>query len=251
MKKIFLLLIVFFLSSCSFDILDKEENINEDGKYKISIANDIKNGQVKADKTVAAKGEVVSLTTIPDEGYLFDYFLIQSVVQTENTFVMPDCDVTIYAYFTSNENKVYNINVNENITNGSIRVSKTAAYYNEEVEVFVTPDENYELNTLYVNDQLVDDLKFNMPNKDVLITATFKRINKDNTCQHDYISSIIKPADCYEQGIRLYTCNNCDDSYSETIDKLNHNYINNKCTNCGSALQKSYLNELFGNEKIQ
>ena len=116
MKKIFLLFIVIFLSSCSFDFsfLDQDFNNTEVEKYNITIASNIKNGTVTTDKLTAS--------------------------------------------------------------------------YNEEIEIFVTPDENYELKYLYVNDELINNTKFNMPNKDVLITATFKSIDKeDNPCEHEYV----------------------------------------------------------------
>ena len=136
MKKIFLLFIVFFLSSCSFDFsfLNQEFNNTEEEKYNITIATGILNGTVTTDKISAS--------------------------------------------------------------------------FNEVVEVFVVPNEGYELSDLYINELKIEGFKFNMPNKDVLVNATFKAIEKDEICEH--------------------------------------NFVDYKCTNCGLEIERTYLNELFG-----
>ena len=243
MKKIFLLLIVFLLSSCSFDITKDEED--KIVKYNITLADTIKNGNVSFDKQEAAKGEVVTLTITPDVGYSFDYYLVQGVVHNENTFIMPNMDVTIHAYFKAN---VYSITINENISNGSVNLSKKTAIYNEKITLDVIPNEGYELDSLYLNDKLIDGNTFNMLDCDVLVTAIFKRIITGNGCAHNYQLSVLKEPSCEEKGINLYNCENCGDSYEEEIKKLGHNYIDNKCLNCGELLEKSYLYELFGND---
>ena len=128
MKKLFLLLIVLLLSSCSFDMIKEDTNVDEVPKYQITIADSIKNGMVSSDKFEATKGEIITLTITPDTGYSFDYYLVQGVVQKENTFTMPASDITIYAYFKIN---TYNIIINQNILNGSISVFKNKAHYND------------------------------------------------------------------------------------------------------------------------
>ena len=74
---------------------------------------------------------------------------------------------------------------------------------------------------------------------------------------HLYKSEIIKDVSCIEDGIKLFTCINCSDSYQDIIDKLGHNYImidekiikdqngetkeiTTKCHNCGD-IKKEYL----------
>ena len=240
MKKIFLLLIVLLLSSCSFDILKEDTE-----KYNITISDTIKNGTVIADKTTASKGEVITLTITPDVGYSFDYYLVQGIVQKENTFIMPESDITIYAYFIINN---HTITINENILNGSITISQMKADYNDEIDIEVIPNEGYELDVIYLNDILIEGTTFNMLDTDILVTAIFKRIIVDNGCDHNYILSVLKEPLCEEKGINLYNCEKCGDSYKEEIKKLGHNYIDNQCSNCGELLEKSYLNDLFGND---
>ena len=245
MKKLFLLLIVLLLSSCSFDMIKEDTNVDEVPKYQITIADSIKNGMVSSDKFEATKGEIITLTITPDTGYSLDYYLVQGVVQKENTFTMPASDITIYAYFTINS---YNITINENILNGSISISKSKAHYNDEITVEVTPSEGYELDLLYINDLVIEGTTFKMLATDVLVTATFKRIVVDNECDHNYLVSVLKQPLCEERGLDSYTCSKCGDSYTDETEKLGHNYIDDECSICGELLEKSYLNELFGND---
>lgn len=50
--------------------------------------------------------------------------------------------------------------------------------------------------------------------------------------QHTYTETITKEATCTEEGMKKYTCT-CDDFYTDVIPKLQHNYENNFCTQCG------------------
>ena len=54
---------------------------------------------------------------------------------------------------------------------------------------------------------------------------------------HTYTSSVTADATCTTAGVRTYTCSGCDSSYTETIAKLNHNYVdtvtNPTCTTDG------------------
>lgn len=58
-------------------------------------------GTVSADKTRAKDGETVTLTATPGAGYVFDKWVCDEdiVISEENTFVMPDKNVTIKAVF--------------------------------------------------------------------------------------------------------------------------------------------------------
>ena len=126
-----------------------------------------------------------------------------------------------------------------------------------------------------------------MPDKDVLVSATFKRTIIESECSHNYIETIIKNPTCDSKGEVQYKCEFCDDAYNKEISKLEHNYLEsiiteatckntgkieykcefcddvyteevnkldhdyNKdgiCDNCGDKQQKSYLNVLFGDD---
>lgn len=52
--------------------------------------------------------------------------------------------------------------------------------------------------------------------------------------EHDYTSQITSPATCTENGTLTYTCSECDDSYTEEIEKTGHDYTDslNKAASC-------------------
>lgn len=73
-------------------------------QYNIAIASPIENGTVTADKATATEGETVTLTVNPASGYEREsLFYTQSEGTTvpiiNNTFVMPESDVTVTATF--------------------------------------------------------------------------------------------------------------------------------------------------------
>lgn len=76
--------------------------------------------------------------------------------------------------------KGYEITIDAGITNGTVKTDKTIASKGEIVTLTVTPDEDYELETLKVNDTNVsgsgNERTFEMPGKDVTVTATFKEV---------------------------------------------------------------------------
>ncbi|SDB01780.1 S8 family serine peptidase [Eubacterium oxidoreducens] len=61
--------------------------------------------------------------------------------------------------------------------------------------------------------------------------------NNEETAKHvhKYHSTVTKEPTCTETGIRTWTCEDGDDSYEETIDKLPHSFDENGvCTVCGT-----------------
>ncbi len=50
---------------------------------------------------------------------------------------------------------------------------------------------------------------------------------------HNYVGEITKEPTCTEAGEKTYTCTDCGDSYTETVDPAGHHYENGGCTNCG------------------
>ena len=75
-------------------------------EYNITIA-EMQNGSVSADKAQAAKGEIVTLTVTPAEGYKIADVKVNNVslnaVEGVYSFEMPEEDVTITASFSSTE----------------------------------------------------------------------------------------------------------------------------------------------------
>lgn len=88
------------------------------------------NGTVTADKTTAAKGEKVTLTITPDEGYELDTLSIKTATAatgfgTDNTFTMLDGDVTVTATFKKSEVALTGITLDK--TTAAVLVGKTVA----------------------------------------------------------------------------------------------------------------------------
>lgn len=75
----------------------------DDTPYAVSVAGDVANGTVKADKETAKLGEIVTLSAAPAEGYKFSSFIVKNngatVVVDGATFVMPRGNVTVSAVF--------------------------------------------------------------------------------------------------------------------------------------------------------
>ena len=116
--------------------------------------------------------------------------------QSSPTFgdLTPETEYTFYAHikatessFASLSSKVavttkegYEITIDAGITSGTVETDKTIASEGEIVTLTVTPDEDYELETLKVNDTEVpgsgNERTFEMPGKAVTVTATFKEV---------------------------------------------------------------------------
>lgn len=78
-------------------------------KYSITISDKL-NGTVKVDKTSASRGETVTVSQTPNEGYNFIGWVIRDPASTEelcsvtgNKFIMPEQDVQVVAWYASNK----------------------------------------------------------------------------------------------------------------------------------------------------
>lgn len=94
-----------------------------------------------------------------------------------NTFIMPNNNITIYAQVETDT--VYNINIVQP-ANGTI-TAKSTAYFNEFVDVIVIPESGYRFKqgSLKVNGISVDTtwmIGFNMPEGNVTITCEFEQL---------------------------------------------------------------------------
>ena len=56
---------------------------------------------------------------------------------------------------------------------------------------------------------------------------------------HNYIEKILEHATCKNEGLMLYSCD-CGDSYIDTIDTIDHNYVNSYCKMCGESQDEEY-----------
>ena len=106
MKRLFglavlvLAALTFTLASCQNETKDDKPTA-----YTVTIANDITNGTVTANKTSAVKGDTVKLTATPDNGWQLSSYSVtdengNDITVTEGIFTMPASNVTVSATFT-------------------------------------------------------------------------------------------------------------------------------------------------------
>ena len=139
----------------------------------------------------AIEGETVNLTVTPAEGYELDELKVtyedadgvtQNVIVTDNAFTMPAFAVTVTATFQQ-ATKTYTVTVDENIANGTVVVNPTTYTAGQTVALAVTPADGYVLDQLTVTNTATgepvnvhEDYSFTMPEGDVTVTATFKKV---------------------------------------------------------------------------
>lgn len=87
--------------------------------------------------------------------------------------VFGSCQVTV----VSPEAEMYNITIIEP-ENGTVTVKgdKTEAYAEETIELTITPDKDYAIDTVTVNDKAITGTSFEMPAEDVTVEVTFKKV---------------------------------------------------------------------------
>ena len=83
--------------------------------YNVNVDSSIKNGKISISKNSARKGDIVNLSITPNKGYILDKVVVldkdnNNVEITDNSFVMPDSDVSIKATFKPIEYKFMNEN---------------------------------------------------------------------------------------------------------------------------------------------
>ncbi|SCW71137.1 hypothetical protein SAMN02910456_02729, partial [Ruminococcaceae bacterium YRB3002] len=129
------------------------------------------NGTVTASKTTANAGDVITVTATPDNGYELDAIKVDGTAISGNTFTMPAKNVTVSATFKKLN---YTVTVG-NVSNGTVTVSKAAANLGDTITVTATPAAGYELDTIKVDGTAISGNTFEMPAKNVTVTATFKK----------------------------------------------------------------------------
>ena len=156
-------------------------NFNELESYTITV-NQAANGAISADKETAYPGDIVTLTENADNGYYFSGWEVLTAnnqiveVSNDNTFVMPESNVTVSATFAQG----FVITL-ANTANGTVIADKENALPGETITLTATPDTDYFLSTLLVlqsgdvdNSVTVTNNQFTMPSFDVTVFAIFK-----------------------------------------------------------------------------
>ena len=157
--------------------------------YSIKVANSDK-GSVQASDEKANIGNTITLSVTPDGGYELlslvvntktgttNVDLTEVVAGSEYTFNMPAEDVEVVSEFAV---KKYDIEVDANMTNGTVTPSATKAAEDETVTLLVEPAKGYKLASLMVATESApgvniydeDEEQFSMPAEKVIISAEF------------------------------------------------------------------------------
>ncbi len=147
-----------------------DATIAEHITYPITVDGSAANGTVTADKTAAVKGETVTLTAVPAEGYVLDYIQVNGEEINGSSFEMPEEAVTVTAAF---KKASYAVTIDAGITNGTVEADKETATKGETVTLTVTPAAGYKLDYIQVNGTGISGSSFEMPAEAVTITAAF------------------------------------------------------------------------------
>lgn len=185
--------------------------------YAVKV-NSATGGKVTANVSSAKKGDTVTLTVTPNDGYGVGKVSVTGAEVSGSgstyTFTMPAQDVTVSATFNA---KSYNI-TKEEVAHAKIEVSTTAKT-GETVTVKVTPDSGYEVTGVTVNGTAAtkkdaNTYTFTMPAKDVKVSATVAaktykvttgsitngtiKVNTSTAKVGDKITITVTPKDGYE-----------------------------------------------------
>lgn len=135
----------------------------------------------------AAKGEKVILTATPDAEYDFSSWNVYKTGDTSakvtvsgNTFTMPDYPVTVSAVFVKKTHAVTTSCTPAEGGKVTIIDKTSPVTVGDSVNINVAANAHYEIEAVTVNSESVTlgdhgDYTFTMPNKDVTISATFKK----------------------------------------------------------------------------
>ena len=154
--------------------------------YAVAVADGIENGTVKAEPTLAAEGDKVTLTIQPAAGYELDELSVKNgendvEVAEDYTFTMPAGAVSVSASFKEPAvpPTTYAITIAEGIENGTVEADPAEAAEGTKVTLTIKADAGYELDVLSVKNgeddvEVAEDYTFTMPAGAVSVSASFK-----------------------------------------------------------------------------
>ena len=183
-----------------------KSNVTVDASFKKiqrSIITTSENGSVttnQADNSKVDIGETVVLTLTPNQWCELESLTVtdslgNSIPVNNNTFTMPGENVTVNAKFKE-KNIIHDIIIDQT-ENGSVvtDVGPENVRVETPVNMTITPNYGYELDTLVVTDEEGNNIevtnnRFLMPITNARITATFKNIKKSVTLNNPEGGSI-------------------------------------------------------------
>ncbi|MFR6220616.1 MAG: SpaA isopeptide-forming pilin-related protein [Anaerococcus sp.] len=175
-----------FVMPASDVVVDVTFNLKPTDKYNVEVEQTA-NGSVTAEPTSQEAGRTVNLTVTPKKGYKLETLTVkdsngQTVQVNNNSFTMPKGNVKITATFVEDpEVMEYKVNISENIENGSVTASPTSAKKGETVTITAKANDGFELSSITVTDRAgnpvqVTNNSFTMPEGNVTVSATFKKV---------------------------------------------------------------------------
>lgn len=152
-------------------------------KGTVSLANNgvFEHGKISLSQSgLLSLGTKVTITAIPDENYVLDNLYLNNVVLEGFEFSVVEGDNIVSATFiedkkTVDENKgVVSLENNGVFEHGSISLSQSGTLdIGTIVTITVTPDENYTLDNLYLNNVVLESFEFSVVQGDNIVSATF------------------------------------------------------------------------------
>ena len=144
-------------------------------EYKITVSDAI-GGTVSVSQIVANAGEEITITSAPHDGYSLGTVSVKDsddnvIDVAEGKFIMPTNNVTVTVDFIPID---YSVSI-ENSVNGTIEVSQEVANVGDKIKVTAKPDDSYMLDSLFVDGVSIEGNSFEMPARDVTVSATFKK----------------------------------------------------------------------------
>jgi|GEM_PF-2342209 len=147
--------------------------------YEVSVNTPV-NGKATVSPSSAEKGQRVTVSATPDDGYELDSITACGadgalLTVTNGSFVMPESKVTITVTFRE---KQYQIAVSA-AAHGTLRTDCSTAAKGATITVTAEPETGYSLKSLHVTDHDGNEIaltknQFVMPASDVTVTASFK-----------------------------------------------------------------------------
>ena len=80
-------------------------------------------------------------------------------------------------------------------------------------------------------------------NEDGSLTLSY--VTGSVSCSHSYTGKVTTAVGCSNDGVMTYTCSKCGSSYNESIPATGHDFVNGKCTFCGTLDEPTTLKETY------
>ena len=155
--------------------------------YTITVDPNMTGGTVEVSSKTAFEKDVITLTAKPNAGFALDGVITAKKANSEDSVAVTDNKITIGNYnvvvsASFKEIPTHSIDVDTNITGGSVATSPASSAYEEQlVTLSNTPEKGYEFVSYSVTAKdgtpvSVSGNTFTMPNDDVTVSATFKKV---------------------------------------------------------------------------